>query len=250
MGNDISFASFPELRTISIGPALAANFKNRIDVSKNEKLVNLRLRYMQINTIDLSKNINLESLEILNNNQWKQRLKKLDLSKNTKLKYLNCTGNELTELDLKENKELVQLECAGNYIKDLDLTANTKLRWLQCAQSVPDARYPHNIVVKGYQGNNQYNEDDKKALSALIQEQKAKGAAVKEDISDTQYGWAYDKVSETARLYLISWSGCNLQGKLSFKGLPKLRLLQCSENQLTGIDVSENEDLEYLFLEK
>jgi Leucine-rich repeat (LRR) protein len=58
----------------------------------------------------------------------------LDLSKNTALKYLDCSGNidKLLKLDVSNNVELVELYCQYNSIKTLDLSNNTALRVLNC----------------------------------------------------------------------------------------------------------------------
>lgn len=70
---------------------------------------------------------NLEEL-ICNSNQ----LKKLDVSKNTKLTHLNCSDNKLTKLDLSKNKKLDTVYCGENKLTSLDLSKNTKLEELMC----------------------------------------------------------------------------------------------------------------------
>lgn len=54
-------------------------------------------------------------------------LASLDVSQNTELRELYCSGNELTSLDLSHNTELQILHCSGNKLSYLDLSQNTKL---------------------------------------------------------------------------------------------------------------------------
>jgi hypothetical protein len=56
----------------------------------------------------------------------------LDLSKNTALRYLDCSSAKLSELDVSHNTKLVELYCQNNKIKMLNLSNNTALRVLNC----------------------------------------------------------------------------------------------------------------------
>ena len=78
------------------------------------------------------------------------------------------------------------------------------------------------------------NEHDVAALKALIAEQREHGATVSETIDDGQYEW------ENGRLISICWENTNLSGELNVTGLTALTNLECSENELSGLDVSKN----------
>ena len=52
---------------------------------------------------------------------WLCPIKKLDVSKNTKLEYLDCCETGLTTLNVSSNPLIKQLWCYGNSIKTLDL---------------------------------------------------------------------------------------------------------------------------------
>lgn len=54
----------------------------------------------------------------------------LNLSKNTRLKYLVCWENRLTSLDLSGNPELLELNCGDNKITKLNVTQNKLLKHL------------------------------------------------------------------------------------------------------------------------
>ena len=71
--------------------------------------------------------INLESLNGACND-----IKELDVSKNTKLKYLNCKDCGLTELNVSVSTRLEYLDCSHNYMRELDVSENTKLKYLDC----------------------------------------------------------------------------------------------------------------------
>lgn len=85
--------------------------------------------------ISFSKFSCLETLEIYMN-----RLTGLDVSRNTKLKYINCEYNQLTELDVHQNKKLESLWCNGNKIKKLGLKNNKKLYEFGCDKMVKIVR--------------------------------------------------------------------------------------------------------------
>ena len=58
---------------------------------------------------------------------WHQFLTTLDLSQNTLLETLNCTGNNLMHLDLSNNPALTSLICSENQLNSLDLRNNSNV---------------------------------------------------------------------------------------------------------------------------
>ena len=60
------------------------------------------------------------------------QIKRLDLSKNTKLHYLNCADNQLTELNVSKNTEIDHLYCQNNQLTELNVSQVTKLHTLRC----------------------------------------------------------------------------------------------------------------------
>lgn len=56
----------------------------------------------------------------------------MDVSKNTNLTKLICSGNGLYSLDVSNSPELAYLDCSDNYLKVLDIHNNTKLSILNC----------------------------------------------------------------------------------------------------------------------
>ena len=60
------------------------------------------------------------------------KLKALDVSKNTALTHLDCGGNDLTELDVSKNTALTHLDCGSNQLTELDVSKNEALTSLNC----------------------------------------------------------------------------------------------------------------------
>ena len=56
---------------------------------------------------------------------WHQFLTTLDVSQNTFLESLNCSGNQLTYLDLSNNIALISLVCPENQLTALDIRNNS-----------------------------------------------------------------------------------------------------------------------------
>ncbi|MEG2239453.1 MAG: hypothetical protein RRX93_08575, partial [Bacteroidales bacterium] len=96
-----------------------------MDLSKNTNLENLDLDNNPLFTLDLSKNTKLDYLSLDNN-----PLSTLDLSKNTKLYYLSLFNNPLSTLDLSKNTKLTELVLSNNPLSTLDLSKNTELTYL------------------------------------------------------------------------------------------------------------------------
>lgn len=87
---------------------------------------NLRISDLGLESLDVSKLSNLQTLTVLGNN-----LTALDVSSNTALKTLNCRGNkDLTSLTL--SSALTKLECDGCSLPALDVSMCTDLTFLNC----------------------------------------------------------------------------------------------------------------------
>ena len=77
--------------------------------------------------IDLSKNTKLKWLSLQDG-----QLKKLDLSKNTALESVDCWNNQLEEINVSGCSELGSIRCYSNRLTGLDLSANPKMYYLEC----------------------------------------------------------------------------------------------------------------------
>ena len=137
---------FPELVTLKCPDAHVRS----LDVSKNLKLETLWCYWNNLTQLDVSKNKALkelqcgdnylttlnvsqnEALEWLSTNDMRSKLNSLDVSYNKALKHLECTKNGLTSLDVSSNEALELLVCDGNPLTELDVSKNDKLTSLSC----------------------------------------------------------------------------------------------------------------------
>jgi Leucine-rich repeat (LRR) protein len=84
----------------------------------------------KLTKLDVSKNTKLKELYCGRN-----KLTKLDVSGATKLTYLDCYNNKLTKLNVSKNTKLKELYCDSNKLTKLDVTKNTKLEVLACGSN-------------------------------------------------------------------------------------------------------------------
>ena len=92
-----------------------------IDVTPLVNLTELKLERHNLKKLDLSKNTDLLSLSLDNNQEDNMGLTELDLSNNTKLTAIYLKENKLSELKI-ENLKLFGLNIHGNRLTTLDLS--------------------------------------------------------------------------------------------------------------------------------
>ena len=164
---------------------------------------------------DLSDLQYLTNLEYLDIQGVPATLKSIDLSKNTKLRSLNCANTALTAIDLSNNTELEELNMSGTKISSIDLSKNTKLTKLHIGGCV------------------QLKNLDVSALTEL-----------------TMLNCAYANITElnvanNTQLVALYCSGNQLT-ELKVSTLAALERLICDDNKLTTLDASANSQLKVL----
>ena len=82
----------------------------------------LNCAFNQLTSLDISKNIALQSLICNLNN-----LSSLDVSNNTALTVLQCAWNKLLSLDISKNTSLTEILFYSNQLSSLDVSMNTSL---------------------------------------------------------------------------------------------------------------------------
>ena len=127
------------------------------------------------------------------------------------LKYLNCTGNELTSLDVHENTALTYLDCSKNQLTSLDVRNNTALDELYCYQ-------------------NQLTSLDVRQNTALKMLSCGKNKLTSLDVTQN---------TALEGLHCTD----NPLSSLNVSQNKELADLYCYENQLTELDVSKNTEL-------
>lgn len=95
-----------------------------------EALQNFNCSNNTIDTIDVSKNINLVDIDCSNNN-----LESLDLTNNLNITSVNIANNSFTEFDVSLSLLLEVFNCDGNNIVELDFSINTALANLNCTSN-------------------------------------------------------------------------------------------------------------------
>lgn len=187
------------------------NKDGKIQVSEAEKVTHLELRGKNINDLTgIEAFVNLDTLLVATNN-----LTVLDVSKNKKLKFLNCAVNKLTVLDISSNLELGTLACYENDLTSLDLSKVDSLVELLCSK-------------------NNLKEID---LSKNIKLQFLSVAANSIEAID---------LSNNLQLVALDCSSNGLTDLDVSKHI-NLQMLACNKNQLEFLDLSNNKNIEYLY---
>jgi hypothetical protein len=119
----------------------------------------------KLRSLDVSKNTALDSLECFQN-----ELTSLNVSKNITLKVLWCFYNELKSLDVSKNTSLENLTCSSNQLTSLDVSKNVALKELYCNKNqLKDVDVSNNhLLVKLYCARNQLTNLNVTANTALV----------------------------------------------------------------------------------
>lgn len=220
----------------------------KISFAEMPELVTVNCYNNKITDIDISKNSKLKYLRLTGN-----PLKKLDVSKNTKLETLLCDGCGLESLNVSKNAKLSYLNCGGylysdkdgstnqkgNRLKNLDVSKNPKLTYLCCS---------YNQLTKlNLKGNAMLTElvSDYNPLKNLdVSNNKKLKILLCKDNKLTKLD-----VSNNPDLEKL---GCekNKITDLDVSKNPKLKELLCVDNQMTSLDVSKNPDLTFLLYDQ
>jgi Leucine-rich repeat (LRR) protein len=265
-----------------LGLICTNNKLTNLDVTQN---VLLKYLYCgaggnQITNLDVTHNINLTHLVCSGNH-----LTQMDLSKNKLLSHLDFIQNNLISIDLSQNLIIETLDCRYNQLLDLDLSKNTKIKKVYCGNNqlkTLDIKNGNNTIIKNFDANFNYIKDTYVSSLNCIQVDDATAAnagdapytnwnkdyatTYSEDCSGMKRTYVPDDNFEQALIdqgyddvlddYVISnnISGItsldvsnktisNLTGIEDFTALINL---QCYQNQLTSLDISQNTNLQNL----
>ncbi|WP_264535835.1 leucine-rich repeat domain-containing protein [Flavobacterium sp. N1736] len=217
-----------QLTTIDVSKNIALetfhtgfNKLTSLNVSKNTALIKLTFEANQLQTIDVSKNT-LLTYFICNNNL----MKNLDLSKNTALIYFLCNDNNLTSVNLKNGKNTL-LDNIINFTNNPNLTciqvdniAYSNTFWSQkdaTAVFSTDCAYPYTVIPD--------IKFEEKLAALGIDTDGINGKVLTSNITPvTELSMQFSSIS-------------NLTGIQAFENLTAL---DCSNNNLTSLDLSKN----------
>ncbi|WP_369013403.1 T9SS type A sorting domain-containing protein [Flavobacterium anhuiense] len=183
-----------------------------------------------LTSVNLSKNTKLTYLDLGTN-----QLTALDLNTNTALDNLDCQKNKLAALDISNNTSLTRLNCSSNALTSLNVTANTLLTELATnSNKITSLNIDNNVALQSINcGGNlltTLNVDKNLALKSLWCG------------SNKLTSLNIDKNLELSDLNC----GINELTSLNVLNNKKLVSLVCHQNKITTLNVSQNILLEQL----
>lgn len=212
------------------------NKLSSIDISKNLQLETLECGGNGIGSIDLSKNPELTTLR-----SYSCGLSALNVKNNTKLKFLNCNDNKLKELDVTNNVLLENLYCQTNDLSSLDLRNNTKLSVLGCNIN-PNLKTIY--LEEGHTIKELYMDTPP---TSIVYPNYVK---VKDDVFMAYLVSQFDsdkdgKISkaESEAIKAIDCSNLEISSLEGIEQFTNITSLICSGNNLTSINISSNSGL-------
>lgn len=129
---------------------ISDNFITKIDLSHLVNLKKVSISCKNLSSLNLPASLKLTELAYWGKTKFPGNLADfpnltrlsirgvetpLDLSKNSKLKDLDCSYNGLTRLDVSVLPDLEKLVCDGNELISLDLSRNPRLKELECSNN-------------------------------------------------------------------------------------------------------------------
>ena len=129
---------------------ISDNFITKIDLSHLVNLKKVSISCKNLSSLNLPASLKLTELAYWGKTKFPGNLADfpnltrlsirgvetpLDLSKNSKLKDLDCSYNGLTRLDVSVLPALEKLVCDGNELVSLDLSRNPRLKELECSNN-------------------------------------------------------------------------------------------------------------------
>ena len=143
------------------------------------------------------------------------QLTTLNVSNNLALEYLDCYNNQLTVLDVRNNSALKSLDCGKNQLKTLDVSNNTKLWRLWCCDNqLTELDVSRNTLLSDFKCQSNH-------LTSL-------DLSHQTELEDLECG--YNQLTE-----------------LDVSANTLLKSLGCQSNHLTSLDLSHQTALEYLW---
>ena len=212
-GNGDGALSQKEIDSVHEISVVASKVKSMKGVELFPNLETLECYSNKLKSLDVSKNTALVSLDC----SFNHYLSSLDVSQNVSLEKLGCSWNQLTGLDVTHNPKLRELDCIGNQLTKLDLSKNTALSIFLCTD------------------NKLTSLDVSKCASLTL-------------LSCHENQLTSLDVSNNPALETLDFD-YNQLTSLDVSKNPALKDLSCSYNQLTSLDVSKTGKLLFLHCE-
>lgn len=221
---------------------ISDNFITKIDLSHLVNLKKVSISCKNLSSLNLPASLKLTELAYWGKTKFPGNLADfpnltrlsirgveppLDLSKNSKLKDLDCSYNGLTRLDVSVLPDLEKLVCDGNELVSLDLSRNPKLKDLDCSynglteldvSALPDLE---KLVCKG---------------NELVSLDLSRNPRLKElECSNNKLPELDVSVLSDLEKLKCKWNAIT---SLDLSQTTKLVELDCSDNKLTSLDIS------------
>ena len=221
---------------------ISDNFITKIDLSHLVNLKKVSISCKNLSSLNLPASLKLTELAYWGKTKFPGNLADfpnltrlsirgvetpLDLSKNSKLKDLDCSYNGLTRLDVSVLPDLEKLVCDGNELVSLDLSRNPKLKDLDCSynglteldvSALPDLE---KLVCKG---------------NKLVSLDLSRNPRLKElECSNNKLPELDVSVLSDLEKLKCKWNAIT---SLDLSQTTKLVELDCSNNKLTSLDIS------------
>jgi Leucine-rich repeat (LRR) protein len=246
-------ADFSQLLVLNIG----SNNNIVFDISQNTVLESLHCHSSSLISaaLNISQNTALKNLYCQNN-----QLTTLDVSSNLNLETLNCFQNSITTLDISGNSSLISLFATNNQLTNLNVknTNNTNFTLFNATNNpnltcieVDNATYSRtnwtNIDATSNFNNNcttpeVYVPDDN--FETYLETHDANGNVVPlGDTSSMGNGILLDDyvtLSKIANVSTLNIPNLNIQNIIGIEYFSNLSNLNCSNNSINNIDVSQN----------
>ena len=188
----------------------SGNKLTALDLSANKKLQKIVAGSNKLTALDTRNLPELTYLDL----QANFDLKSIDVSKSTKLEFLNVAQGKLTSLNVKNNRKLVELYVFLNQLTALDVRSNYLLKKLSCYENQITA------LDLSYNGALEYLDVSENPIAEL-------------------------NLHPLSNLQDLSCSAMQLK-KLDVDRCPKLRRLYCNDNQIETLDLRSNKKLQAL----
>ncbi len=220
-----------------------SNNLTALDVSKNTDLQFLWCFNNKLTTLNTGNNVNLTELSFGGN-----QLTSVDLSKNTQLIVLDCESNKLASLNLSANKALQQLWCQGNPMASINISSCPHL------VKLVESKNPEEPAQGVYswskdKDNNQYGyvlyinktTSVNKNTGVAINETNFPDAMFRECVKayDTDKNGSFSE-AELKKINVIKVPFKQISNLKGIEFFEYLKILDCSYNQLTALDLSRN----------
>ncbi|MGN0606199.1 MAG: hypothetical protein ACI4JM_06730, partial [Oscillospiraceae bacterium] len=254
----------------------SANSLTSLKVNKNTALTELCCDNNNITSLDVSQNTALENLSVSNNN-----LTSLDVSECTLLIYLECAKNNLTSLDLSENTALETLKCSENpliavnaagSISSFDASSLSAFETKSFAIRLADYGIKEDMVSDDFTGGKillgylfvdgtatyTYDIDGDNGTNTISCTINAGGIAINRanfpdekfrEYVKENFDTVDDDILSGSEIAAVSRIGVYNKEISDLKGIEYFTLLyslDCTSNNLTSLDVSQNTALALL----